>query len=107
MKLKGKCKKHFGIWFTTKFCQEVEYFEQVIELEQFMNGRFHNSFRFGVIQDFFDSVGLCLDVSKLATINEYYYMIDDSSDDIQSFKSRKKARKAGVNAAVKKYNKRK
>lgn len=90
MELTGKCKEAFK-----SFVEQIYCYEDFIKLPDPM--------KWGVLVDFFDSVGVDIEISKTPCVSVYYFMIDDS-DDINCFNTRQEARAAAIEQANKLFN---
>ena len=51
--------------------------------------------RYGVFVDYFDSVGIDIEICKYPIAQEYYYMVNDG-DEENTFKTRPEARTAAI-----------
>jgi len=92
--LKGKARKDFIKWYRKKHGKMLHlYFKELSLSEQF-----------GIIQDFFDSVGIRSDVFF---VDGFYYSNTETYTVIKynKYKTRKKARKQAIKLATKQYNK--
>ena len=90
--LKGKAREDFIAYIEKRFPHMDIYLLKYIG----------HSFIFGVIQDFFDSVGICVDVFRMGEF--YAYSSIGNIYNGEEFKTRKKARKQAIKLATKHYN---
>ena len=68
MKLTGKCKQSFKKWYNYNYCGndgcEINYNSFLL---------LNSSFQYGVYVDFFDSVGISVDIQPVLDYNEKHY----------------------------------
>jgi hypothetical protein len=111
MKLTGKCREDFDKWMSTDFDLD----ENPItinasyegDMEVYVSDNFDilpKSMQYGVYVDFFDSVGIEINLIKSRNIN--YYQIDDIAYTYSySLKTRPEARIKAIEKANEIYNK--
>tara|TARA_R110000851_G_C12941098_1_gene552255 strand:- start:232 stop:525 length:294 start_codon:yes stop_codon:yes gene_type:complete len=96
MELTGKCKEQFDKWYCIEFEKRSLPYTQGFYVSDL-------SIQYGVYVDFFDSVGIDLDLFKSRVNKKIFYVcIDDFSS--QPFNSRPKARTAAIEKANEIYN---
>tara|TARA_R110000782_G_scaffold44876_1_gene100086 strand:+ start:459 stop:788 length:330 start_codon:yes stop_codon:yes gene_type:complete len=99
MELTGKCKEEFEKWYFKDFeyyPEEITDFDRKITLSIFYTEK--DSMKYGVLVDYFDSVGVDIEICKYYVSQEYYYMINDG-DEENRFKTRPEARTASIEKA--------
>jgi len=98
MELTGQCNKDFREWWYENITDEYssEYLSAFNEEPKAM--------QFGVIQDFADSKGVCIEICMTPTLGNFYFMIDDSSE-ADMFNTRPEARAEAIKQFNKQYNK--
>ena len=100
MKLTGKCKENFEVWFEDKYDNNNT--SDVIMLQtEFDSMPFE--FKYSVYVDYFDSVGVDIEICKYPIAQQYYYMINDG-DEENIFETRPQARVAAIERANKLHN---
>ena len=103
MKLTGKCKTAFKIWFI----ENITLKSSEIIYESFILSDFYNltpSMQYGVYVDWFDSTGMDIEIAVTPSFREYYCMINDDADDPDLFKTRHEARTKAISKANEIYN---
>ncbi len=111
MKLTGKCKEDFQMWYFNKFCNSgMKYHELLPHHMNDVFGWFYGldgSFKWGVFLKFFDSVGINIEIgigfNKTKEVLSYYYYFEGVRNE-NPYKSRAKAQKAATNNANDIYN---
>lgn len=97
----GKCKKDFEKWYSNPIRKELQY----RELRSFYD--LPHPMQWGVIVDFFDSVGINIEIAV--------YQFNDGgecfeartcNDDLEQFRTRHEARAAAIEKATETYNER-
>lgn len=91
MKLTGQAKIKFEEWFQNKsqtHYRLVEWFDSL-----------DSSMKYGVYVDFFDSVGIYIEVARANIHTKYYYMINDSSYKPNMYNTRPQAREKAIERA--------
>jgi len=101
MKLTGQCKKYFKRWLYGKEDYEGYYYSEFIDLSEAM--------QYGVLVDFFDSVGLCIEiwveVQNYEPFEPLFYgiMVNDVNN-INNIETRQEARTKAIEKANEIYN---
>lgn len=97
--MEGKAKIDFEKWFIT-----TPELTQFIYITDFWKAPVQ--FQFGVIQDFFDSVGIQIDIEfkRHEDGEEFFTYYFDEGEDLDEYKTRTEARQAAINKAVEIYN---
>ena len=101
--MKGKCKKDFEKWYSNPIRKELQY----RELRMFYD--LPHSMQWGVIVDFFDSVGMCVTISRwhCDDISKYYWSADIDDFEVSDYlDTRHEARAAAIEKATEIYNER-
>jgi len=102
MELTGKAKEQFEEYF---YSLKDRYFNSV---EMFYKAS--DSMKWGVYVDFFDSVGVYIEVGKGFDIQNYHFVIDDTiiyhECDLYKYDTRQEARTAAIEKANEIVNKR-
>jgi len=105
MNLTGQAKEEFEKWLfgslTFDYCEDYNEWFRLTDL----------SMQYGVLVDWFDSVGIYIDVHKVFNLKEYRWWIEDDSlmlEDFQSeaFNSRPQARAKAIEKANEIFNNR-
>jgi hypothetical protein len=96
MKLTGKCKKAFKIWYE----ENMNHTPIMLPYNSFMGC--HNSIKYGVFVDFFDSVGIDVNVFKSKFILKFYNTVNDLES--YPFNTRLEARTTSIEKANEIYN---
>jgi hypothetical protein len=99
MKLTGKCKEDFEKWY---FDNDKNVY---IDLKSFYS--LDESMQYGVYVDFFDSVGVHVEVKVKSSFQKFNYGIHDKNEWIVSsafIKTRQEARTAAIEKANELYN---
>ena len=105
MKLTGKCKEEFKKWYR-------QYIKNQNGRRKLIDGTYYTFFshfltdamQYGVMVDFFDSVGMWIEICKFPSNMQWYYMIDDSAE-INDYETRHEARTAAIAKANEIFNK--
>lgn len=63
-----------------------------------------DSSKYGVYVDFFYSVGLYIEICRTPWGGKFYFTVDDSSDELEVFKTRPEARVKAIDKANELYN---
>ncbi len=106
MKLTGKCKEDFEKWFENQTFLDQEINDEsgdnlsVLNMPAFYG--LPRSMKWGVIQDFADSVDTCLETSKGVNTSLRYFWIDYIS--YGTYNTRQEARTAAVEKFNELYN---
>jgi hypothetical protein len=106
--LKGQAKKDFEKWLNKNHCEyesNDNYF-WVLYAGDGMYIDFYElpfSMKYGVLVDWFDSVGICIEVCRFVPSGSYYFMVNDS-EDYTPFETRTQARQKAIEQANKIYN---
>ena len=106
--MKGKCKKDFEKWFKLN----VEYDFHGDQSSYNITSDFldlPHSMQWGVIVDFFDSVGMCVTISRwhCDDISKYYWSADIDDFEVSDYlDTRHEARAAAIEKATEIYNER-
>lgn len=98
--LTGQCKLDFEKWSTTFWKDEQEDNYKDHMLNEFYQKNM--SMKFGVYQDFFDSVGIYVDTCKSAAETGYQVCCDNLYH--YGYKTHNEARTAAINKANELYN---
>ena len=111
--MKGKCKKDFEKWLKKKYKEIDIGYPHDLSGCQSLNDAFKylpHSMQWGVIVDFFDSVGIYIEVqyySKSAFMAHFYINKEEGEYDRSlMFKTRYEARAAAIEKATEIYNER-
>jgi len=96
MKLTGKCKVDFEKWYIDFFADE--------DYLYYFNKCGHPSEQYGVSVDFFDSVGINLEVNKSRFISMYYVYVNMKTVPTETVKTRPEARNSAIEKANEIYN---
>lgn len=106
--MKEKCKKDFEKWLKKKYKEIDIGYPHDLSGCQSLNDAFKylpHSMQYGVIVDFFDSVGIYIEICKTPHSAVCYYMVNDCDNDFL-FKTRHEARAAAIEKATEIYNER-
>ena len=108
MKLTDKSLEQFEKWYIETECTDIEPKEYSFELNIFWNV-LTDSMQYGVLVDFFDSVGIEIDITP--QYGYFEYMVSISDNEFQhgktKTKSRPQAREQAITKAVEILNERK
>jgi len=104
--MKGKCKEEFDKWYGLNYeaislrsIDDYFYIDGFYELP--------DSMQYGVIEDFFDSVGIVINIVKTQNFDwRYITDLDGGEYFDEYFKTRKEARKQAIEKATEIYNNR-
>jgi hypothetical protein len=104
MKLTGKCKEDFEKWFLKDIdIDEDEFFNNDTVLLIFYEES--ESMKYGVYVDFFDSVGIYIDVTNIDSCNTLFACVINDKLPKFYFSSRQEARTQAIEKANEIYNK--
>ena len=111
MELTGKCKEDFEKWYFKNHCNSnIKYEEMMPHDESEIFGWYyniHDSFKYGVYVDFFDSVGIYFDIEADKNKDDkiaFFVMQSIWKDSFKEFKTRDKARIYLIKKANEIYN---
>ena len=111
MELTGKCKEEFEKWYLQNITElEIEIdscYHSELDIEMFY--KLPKSMRYGVYVDFFDSVGVVIDIdSEMVSENPFFDFTIDGKDghngDGKEYETRPEARAAAIEKANEIYN---
>ena len=97
MELTGAAKEAFIIWYEDKHMYEQTF----IHHEWF---EIPDSMKFGVCVDWFDSVGIYIELCKVPTDRKFYCMINDDSGEPIMYNTRHEARTEAIKKANELFN---
>lgn len=98
MKLTGKTKQEFEKWYVENvFDVNIDFSHMNPVVEHFYIG-YSDSMKFGVLVDYFDSVGLFIEICKTPAMGTFYWMVNDGTIDNQ-FDTRPEARTSAIEKA--------
>jgi hypothetical protein len=102
MNLTGKCKEEFEKWFKDKYLKLDSSF-----CNRFLNKRIFtpNVMRYGLYLDFFDSVGITIDISPSNFCSVFYVYLNKKTVPVTTCGTREDARTASIEKANEIYNK--
>jgi len=104
MILTDKAKEDFEKWFVESvFLNQFMWDGITAPVEHFNES--HTSMQYGVYVDWFDSVGMDIEICVTVAGHEYYFMIDDDSDNPIMNETRHEARTKAIEKANEIYNK--
>tara|TARA_R110002096_G_scaffold306233_2_gene500965 strand:- start:415 stop:714 length:300 start_codon:yes stop_codon:yes gene_type:complete len=92
MKLTGKCKEEFREFYNNRPIGEIYHTSYSVFMAKTI------SEQIGVLIDYFDTVGVDIEICKYQIVQEYFYIINDG-DEENSFESRPEARTAAIEKA--------
>lgn len=115
MKLTGKAKEDFEKWYLLDYNKKPFNMRTKCELtdptkadKAFAMNIFYKaimpSMQYGVYVDWFDSVGIEIEIAKIQALNFWYFMINDSADNPKQHESRPEARTAAIEKGFEIYN---
>tara|TARA_R110000782_G_scaffold141757_2_gene234464 strand:- start:159 stop:488 length:330 start_codon:yes stop_codon:yes gene_type:complete len=106
MKLTGKCKEDFDKWYVHWVRnQRNDYHKYVNDVLLSKFYREVNSMQYGVYLDFFDSVGIYMDITPIINdASERMYQVYEDENHIISCDTRQEARAAAIEKANEIYN---
>ena len=99
MKLTGKAKEEFEKWFVESYKNEINYGR--VPMPSTLD-RYIPSMQYGVYVDFFDSVGVEVDITPQRKF--YEYQVSWSDSDYKYDRTSKKDRQEAREQAIKKAN---
>ena len=108
MKLTGKCKEDFEEWYIISDCSDIEPIEYNSELNIFWN-ILSKSMQYGVLEDFFDSVGIRVYFQEIDMMEVTFYIMHLDGDKISwvgKKHTRPEVRIKAIEKADEIYNKR-
>ena len=100
MNLTGKCEKEFYKWLGSKVSDSQEDYCTWVKFDLL-----NNSARYGVYVDFFDSVGIIIDISPSNFCSVFYVYLNKKTVPVTTCGTRKDARTASIKKANEIYNK--
>ena len=103
MELTGKCKEEFEKWYFKNYVKTTKKFKDLYPHEYSdIYDWFYNlqeSMKYGVLEDYFDSVGAYVEILQIDQGKEFYWAINDDEMTDGSEETRPEARTAAIEKA--------